>query len=297
MWLDGIFMADTFYAKWTHRYDRDNQTAWDDILQQYDLIETHTRNETSGLHVHGWAEGDAPWADPETGRAPNVWGRAVGWYFMSLVEVLQWFPPSHSGYEKLHGYFTRLARALKAAQDPASGSWWQVMNEPYPGMEGNYVESSASAMFTWGFLKGINLGYLPRDDFLETAKTSYTSLVDNFIYVEKNGTLSFNGTVAECGLSDANVTFEASNTLLRVLCHGMLLMFTWCSTTSASLSTRMIGRAQVLLCLQHMSGRHGRRMNKSMPVSVGPASRVDWLPTLAFWPNTPSVILARDGTW
>ncbi|KAL6412437.1 hypothetical protein AUP68_03640 [Ilyonectria robusta] len=184
-------------------------SAWDDILLQYKLIDTHTRNETSDLHVHGWAETDkAPWADPTTGRAPNVWGRALGWYFMSLVEVLQFFPTYHPGRDQLLGYFESLAWALKRARDPTSGNWWQVMNEPYPGREGNFIESSGSAMFTWGLLKGVDLGYLNRDDFIETAKDSYLSLVENFVTEAENGTLVLSGTVAECGLLNSNVTFE-----------------------------------------------------------------------------------------
>ncbi|KAK7420558.1 hypothetical protein QQX98_002757 [Neonectria punicea] len=209
MWLDGIYMADSFYAKWTHLYDKDNQTAWDDILLQYELIDTHTRNQTSDLHVHGWAETDrAPWADAATGRAPNVWGRALGWYFMSLVEVLQFFPTQHPGHDQLLGYFVSLASGLKRARDPASGSWWQVMNEPYPGQTGNFIESSASAMFTWGLLKGIDLGYLDHTEFMQTARDSYLSLVGNFITEADDGTLTLNGTVAECGLLSSNVTYE-----------------------------------------------------------------------------------------
>ncbi|KAM5354106.1 hypothetical protein ACJ41O_000756 [Fusarium nematophilum] len=208
MWLDGIYMADSFYAKWTHLYDADNETAWDDILLQFELIDTNTRNESSGLHVHGWAEGRAPWADPETGRAPNVWGRAVGWYFMSLVETLQFFPSYHPGRDQLLEYFESLAWALKRARDSNSGNWWQVMNEPYPEREGNFIEASGSAMFTWGLLKGVDLGYLDRDEFLDTARDSYLSLVDNFVTEDEDGTVTFAGTVAECGLLNANVTFE-----------------------------------------------------------------------------------------
>lgn len=212
MWLDGIFMADSFYARWTHLFDKDNTTAWDDIFLQYNLIDTHTRNLTSGLLVHGWAEvtDKAPWADPVTGRAPHVWGRAVGWYFMSLVETLQVFPQSHPGYVKLMKFYTTLATALKKAQEPTSHGWWQVMDAPYPGRKGNYIESSGSAMFTFGLLKGVKLGYLKRSDFLQTAKNAYTGLVKKFVRPQDNGTLLFTGTVAECGLSTANATFEVS---------------------------------------------------------------------------------------
>lgn len=212
MWLDGIFMADSFYAKWTNLFDPTNTTAWDDIFLQYNISYYHTYNKTSGLLVHGWAETDtAPWADPVTGRAPHVWGRAVGWYFMSLVEVLQVFPQSHSGYRKLMKYYTSLADSLKHAQEEVSGGWWQVMDDPYPSEEGNYIESSGSAMFTYGLLKGIDLGFLERRKFLSAARRAYHSLVDNFIQHQQNGTLHFTGTVGACGLSSANATFEVSS--------------------------------------------------------------------------------------
>lgn len=80
MWLDGIFMADSFYAKWTRSFDAGNTAAWDDIVLQFDTIEAHTRNKTSGLLAHGYDESKvAVWADPVTGAAPLVWDRAVGW--------------------------------------------------------------------------------------------------------------------------------------------------------------------------------------------------------------------------
>ena len=39
----GIYMADSFYAKWTKLFDYDNKTAWDDILTQFVIYESHTR--------------------------------------------------------------------------------------------------------------------------------------------------------------------------------------------------------------------------------------------------------------
>lgn len=217
MWLDGIYMADSFYARWTKSFDSDNQTAWDDIVLQYDLIETHARNKTSGLLPHGWADGSAPWADPETGLAPHVWGRAVGWYFMALLEVLQYFPAGHSGYDRLLGYFQFLAEALKESQDPASGSWWQIMEEPHRGAEGNFIESSASSMFTFGLLKGMRLGYISEPDYLEMTKAAYLSLVDNFVTVSANGSLVLEGTVDECNLADENVNLEVSTSRFHIM--------------------------------------------------------------------------------
>ncbi|XDG01341.1 hypothetical protein ABKA04_000956 [Annulohypoxylon sp. FPYF3050] len=208
MWLDGIFMADSFYAKWTSLFDAENKTAWDDIALQYDNIEAHTRNHTSGLLVHGYDESKkAVWADPVTGAAPLVWSRAVGWYFMSLLEVIPLFPEAHPGRARLIDYFTTLAVALKKAQDEESGGWWLIMSEPYPGVSGNYIESSASAMFTFVWLKGIRLGLIAEEDYLEPALKAYHSLIDRFVKVDDDDTLHWEGTV-EVGSLGSNATFE-----------------------------------------------------------------------------------------
>ena len=173
MWLDGIFMADSFYARWTALFDADNTTAWDDIALQFDLIEEHCRDDTTGLLVHGYDEGKSKvWADPLIGAAPNVWSRAVGWYFIALLETFPLFPESHPGKERLQGYYTYLAAALKAHQDPETMGWWLIMNEPFVGAEGNYIESSASAMFTYGMLKGMQDGYLATEDYTYTINTT-----------------------------------------------------------------------------------------------------------------------------
>ncbi|KAI9148170.1 rhamnogalacturonyl hydrolase [Paramyrothecium foliicola] len=208
MWLDGIFMADSFYSRWTSVFDKQNTTAWNDIVLQYDLIESHTRESDTGLLVHGYDESKkAVWADPVTGGAPLVWSRAVGWYFMSLAETLEVFPTSHPGYARLLRYFTSLAKALKDTQDTAGG-WWLIMTEPYPGERRNYLESSASAMFTFGFLRGIRLGYLSEQDYLPTAQRGYEALVGRWVTENtKDGTLNWEGTV-EVGSLSSNGSYE-----------------------------------------------------------------------------------------
>ncbi|KAJ3571812.1 hypothetical protein NPX13_g5252 [Xylaria arbuscula] len=183
MWLDGIFMADSFYAKWTNAFDSDNTTAWDDIALQYDNIEAHTRNATTGLLVHGYDESKvAVWADPETGGAPLVWNRADA------------------------GYFKTLAAALLETQDEAGG-WWLIMSEEYVGAKGNYIESSGSAMFTHGFLKGIRLGLLDSDTYLAAAQKGYELLASEFVTEKDDGTVDWEGTV-EVGSLSSNGTFE-----------------------------------------------------------------------------------------
>lgn len=235
MWLDGIFMADSFYARHTAAFAPGNASAWDDVVLQYDLVEAHCgRNATSGLLKHGYDEsGVAVWADPVTGASPLVWDRADGWFFVSLLETLEVFPRAHAGHARLVGYFRSLAEGLLRAQDPASGGWWLVMDAQYAGAEGNYIESSrfqslalkssilssssltrflngsigATAMFTYGFLKGIKLGLLDEATYLAPAKKAYEMMVDRFVVKQDNGTLDWEGTVIVGSLS-GNASYQ-----------------------------------------------------------------------------------------
>jgi rhamnogalacturonyl hydrolase YesR len=188
----------------------------DDIVLQWDKITAITLDPDTNLPFHGYDEGKkAVWADPETGVAPIIWSRAVGWYIWSLVEVLHLFPRNHPGWERLLGYYTTVADGLKRAQDPESHGWWLVMNEPYPGKEGNYFESSAAAMFTYGWLAGLREGWLDEAEYAGPATKAYEHLIEDFVTENANGTLTWEGTV-EVGSLGSNATFEVSFSFLSL---------------------------------------------------------------------------------
>ena len=94
MWLDGLYMAEPFYAQYaaTHK----DSAAFDDVARQFLLAARHTRDAKTGLLYHAWdASRSQSWADSLTGLSRNFWGRADGWYAMALVDVLDYLPASH----------------------------------------------------------------------------------------------------------------------------------------------------------------------------------------------------------
>ncbi|KAG9079513.1 hypothetical protein FS749_008459 [Ceratobasidium sp. UAMH 11750] len=213
-WLDGVYMADTFYATYNAKFAPQNLTAWNDIFLQFSLVEQNLRvNSTAfpngtaqGLLYHGYDSSlQAVWAVPPTGHCLEVWDRALGWYAMALVDVLDVFPKSHPGWKELQGYLRRLAPEIVKAADKASGAWWLVMG--WPGRAGNYIESSGSAMFVYSLLKGVRKGYLPKSNYVSAAKKAYEYLAKTFVVPETNGTLSWNGTVS-VGSLGSNGTYE-----------------------------------------------------------------------------------------
>ncbi|KAF5000789.1 hypothetical protein FDECE_11125 [Fusarium decemcellulare] len=239
MWLDGIFMADSFYAQWTSLFDKDNTTAWDDIVLQWDKIQEVTINKETGLPVHGFDESKvAVWADPETGASPLIWGRAVGWYIWSLVEVLELFPKSHPGYKRLQGYYKNLATALVKAQDSKSHGWWLIMNPEYAGVEGNYLESSAAALFTYGLLAGVRRGWLSKKTFSKPATYAYKHLINDFVTENADGTITWEGTVEVGSLnSDASFAYYTGVPVVQDDTRGvgpfMMALYEWERLTKA----------------------------------------------------------------
>lgn len=205
VWLDGLYMAQPFFAEYASLFHEDSVFA--DITKQFVVIEEHTRDAGTGLLYHGWDEsGQEKWADRNSGHSPNFWARAMGWYGMALVDALEYYPATDRGMsgvaadggrEALLAILRRYAAAIVKVQDPATGCWWDVLDKA--GVPGNYLEASASSMFVYTLAKGVRLGYLPAS-FLEAAKKGYAGVVNKFLVKGDNGETSLEGTVSVSGL-------------------------------------------------------------------------------------------------
>jgi unsaturated rhamnogalacturonyl hydrolase len=196
MWLDGLYMAGPFYAEYAWQFHEDS--IFNDIARQYMIMEKRSRDAATGLLYHGYDESRMqPWADKTTGHSPNFWARAMGWYGMGLVDVLEQFPNDHPARKELVAILNRFATAIAKWQDAKTGLWWDVLN--FPGKEKNYTEASASCMFVYTLAKGVRLGLLPANYF-QTSKKAYDGIIKNFVSQENNGQANLLGTVSVSGL-------------------------------------------------------------------------------------------------
>ena len=195
MWLDGLYMGEPFYAEYSLVFGEDN---WNDIANQFVWMEKHARDEKTGLLYHGWDESkEQRWANKENGRSPHVWGRAMGWYAMALVDVLELFPKDHPRRKELIDILNREAAAIEKYQDAKSGVWWDIVD--LGGKEKNYLESSASAMFVYALARGVREGYLP-DRCMKVATRGWEGIKKEFIKTNANGDTDWEGTVSVSGL-------------------------------------------------------------------------------------------------
>jgi unsaturated rhamnogalacturonyl hydrolase len=196
MWLDGLYMACPFYAEYALTFNELDLLA--DVVNQFKLIEHHARDPKTGLLYHAWDESKGQkWANPETGCSPHFWGRAMGWYAMALVDVLDILPTTHADYPVLVQILLRLAHALLQVQDPVTGLWYQIVDLPH--RPGNYRETSVSAMLAYAFAKGGRKGYLS-PDYQLAAQRAYRGLLENMVKVDKRGILTLEGICSVGGL-------------------------------------------------------------------------------------------------
>ncbi|HSQ44316.1 MAG TPA: glycoside hydrolase family 88 protein [Ginsengibacter sp.] len=196
MWLDGLFMAEPFYAEYAKTFHEDSD--YRDIAKQFILMEKNARDIKTGLLYHGYdASKQEKWANKQTGLSSNFWARAMGWYGMGLVDVLEDFPQNAPERQELIGILNRFAVAISKVQDKKTGLWWDVLDKP--GKEKNYPEASASCMFVYALAKGARLGYLP-SSYITVAEKGYNGIIKNFLKRDANGQLNLYGTVSVSGL-------------------------------------------------------------------------------------------------
>ncbi len=196
MWLDGLYMAAPFLAQYGQTFN--DTTAFNDVTNQILLIARNTRDAKTGLYYHAWDEARAQvWADSLTGHSPNFWGRAVGWYAMAIVDVLDYLPRTHRDRAAIISTLSELSGAVAAVQDPVTGLWYDVLDQG--ARKGNYQEASASSMFVYALAKGARNGWIDAR-FAAVARRGFDGLVRYMVSTGSDGRLSLDRIVAVSGL-------------------------------------------------------------------------------------------------
>ena len=202
MWLDGLYMAEPFYAEYVMRYLAEREDVpWtsycEDIVRQFTVVADHTFDPATGLYRHAYDDSRAMfWCDSVTGQSAHAWCRAMGWYAMAIVETLQYLGVD-AATQPMVDILHRIYEVLPRYADPETGMWYQVLDQP--GREGNYLESTASAMFVYAMLKGVRLGYLPAE-LGPDAQRAFERLVERFVRENPDGTVSLTDCCAVAGL-------------------------------------------------------------------------------------------------
>ncbi|HUP88181.1 MAG TPA: glycoside hydrolase family 88 protein [Longimicrobiales bacterium] len=207
MWLDGIYMASPFLAQYAQAFG--DTAAFNDVAKQILLVARNTRDAKTGLYYHAWDESRSQiWADTATGRSANFWGRAVGWYAMAIVDVLDYLPATHRDRAQIIRIMNDLAGAISAVQDPVTGLWYDILDQP--SRPGNYHETSASSMFVYALAKAARNGWID-GKYRDVARRGYDGMIKNVVTTDENGRVSLDRIVSVSGLGgkqQRNGSFE-----------------------------------------------------------------------------------------
>ena len=196
MWLDGLYMAQPFLTEYASLVEKPE--LLDDIVNQFVWMEKNARDPKTGLLYHGWDESRKErWSDAQSGVSPHFWGRGMGWFVFALVDVLDYFPRNHLGHQKLVAILQRTMQAVIKYQDPRSGVWFDIVD--LADRKGNYLEASASSMFTYAMTKGVRKGYLDKK-YLSNIHKAHAGLSKEFVEEVSSSQINLNKVVAVSGL-------------------------------------------------------------------------------------------------
>lgn len=238
MWLDGAYMGSALLGQLINFYGTGenlfgSKTAdWQMAAKQLNIVWNMCWNSSDKLMYHAF-EANAGTASsksnaetwdglngktsPYTFHSAAYWGRANAWYFYALVDVLEAMKNDGQGdtddYKTLKQHLTDLAAGILARQDSETGGWYQLLDKDAsfeateynsswkgkPAKAANYIETSATALFSSAFFKAVRLELLG-NDYKTAAKKAFEGLVNKFTYLDKNNDMEIWGSCKSAGL-------------------------------------------------------------------------------------------------
>lgn len=213
VWCDGMYMGPALLAQLINYKNATNNVSNDDwslLTKQFSITWEQLRDSKTGLLYHGMTATPTitDWSkatDATSYHSGAFWGRANAWYMLALVDVLELMPTSNTNYSTLKGYLEKLAASIASYQN-ADGTWYQVLDQKDNALDGNYEESSCSALFTAAYLKALRLKLLESSKYETMAKNAYVALVNKFMAYDKddNNKIQILGSCCSAGLGTNN---------------------------------------------------------------------------------------------
>ena len=214
IWLDGLYMGQPFYVQYIKEFV--DKKDYSDTLSQFGNVREFLFNEDKQLYYHAYDESRQMfWCDKTTGLSPNVWGRAVGWFVMALVDVLELLEGEPADPQQLKALLKETIDGMLPYQH-SSGMWYQVVDKG--DNPENYLESSGTLMMVYAILKGVRLGYLS-EDYVKYAKAAFDGTVGKYMK-EVDGEVRLGGICKSAGLGKHPDTGVVRDGSFEYYVHG-----------------------------------------------------------------------------
>lgn len=185
MWLDGAYMAGPLSVMYAARFG--DTALRERAINQIFIMNDYMKDDATGLYYHGWDESkQMPWADSETGLSGQFWGRAVGWYAVAILDILDYIPKCHPAVERLKSIERELLKSLARFRDKKTGMWFEVLDRT--DSPDNWVESSCTNLFIYSYAKAARLGITDKEEYDEVIQRAYKGITD-LLYFDDDGYL------------------------------------------------------------------------------------------------------------
>jgi unsaturated rhamnogalacturonyl hydrolase len=162
LWLDDLYMGVPALAQ-MGRLTGD-QKYFDDAVKQVLQFSKRMFNKDLGVYMHGWVEGMD--VHPEF-----HWARANGWALMAMTELLDVLPENYKGRKEVLDQFKAHAKGLATYQSD-KGFWHQLLDR-----NDSYLETSATAIYSYCIARGINKGWLDVKAFAPMCMLAWNAIV------------------------------------------------------------------------------------------------------------------------
>jgi unsaturated rhamnogalacturonyl hydrolase len=160
LWLDGMYMSMPFLVRYGQLFN-DGAYANDEAAKQILIYASHLHDPSKGLLYHAYDEtGTQPWADHVTHHSAEFWCRALGWYGMAIIDVLEVMPANHPKRAQLIAVLKGLVKGLAKYQDSKTGLWYQIVDKG--SLPDNWLETSSSSMYSYTISMAVKRGYVDK---------------------------------------------------------------------------------------------------------------------------------------
>jgi len=188
MWMDGAYMAGPLSVMYAARFG--DTILRERAINQVILMHDHMRDEKTGLYYHGWdCSKEEQWADKNTGLSSQFWGRAVGWYTVAILDILDYLPKNHPAIDKLKEIEIDLLESLLNFQGKENGMWYEVLDridDPE-----NWPETSCTCLFLYSYAKAVRMNIIDYSKYDSVIQRAFDGLM-KFITYDEKGFLEIN---------------------------------------------------------------------------------------------------------
>lgn len=210
-WIDTIYMALNFYNIMGER--QSNMRYAEKVYKLFYNSAVERKCYDTEAHLWFRDENFLPDRLLTKGGKKVFWARGNGWVFAGLARTLENISKEHPYYDEYKKIFCEMSDAIKDTQ-LEDGFWRTSMLEPEEYPE---AETSGTVLFVLGYLKGIRLGILDKDEFYETAVKGFEGLLRDAL-TEEGRLYRVQGVAGWPGPVDVNNSNDyAVGTMLQVL--------------------------------------------------------------------------------